>query len=289
MSCELLSGISQLIPKYDYFLIDVWGVVHDGNEIYNGVIEALELIKSQNKKICFLSNAPRRASKLSIQFDRLKIDRSLYDFILTSGEATFSSLKSNQESDFKKFGRRYFYIGPDRDSDLLFGLDYEISQSIDQSSFVLVTGFDNDNSELEEKMHYAIQARKRNLTMICANPDLKVVRKSGTEVLCAGALARFYKEKLGGEVIYYGKPYSEVYKLAFEKIAVSNLKKVLAIGDAIETDMIGAEYSGIDGLFVTGGIYKNYFSSKVNQQVLLSNLFSEHKCNPKYAISNFKI
>jgi HAD superfamily hydrolase (TIGR01459 family) len=209
------SGVKDFAKAYDYFIFDVWGVVHDGNTVYPGAIEAISFLRDQGKKICFLSNAPRRSSKVLEVFNRLGITPNLYDFILTSGEATFLDLKKNQENGFKTFGKNYFYIGPTKDIDLLDGLDYVRVSEASQANFTLTTGFDNDNSVLTEKLPLALEAKKFNLPMICVNPDMIVVRQSGHELICAGTLAREY-EKIGGKVFYYGKPFPTVYKMVCE-------------------------------------------------------------------------
>lgn len=289
-----INGISPLLLKYDYFIVDVWGVIHDGNDLYDGVLDTIKLIKKSNKKLCFLSNAPRRASRLAFQFKNLGIEEELYDFIVTSGEITFNFLKENQDRNFKDFGNEYFYIGPDRDSDLLEGLNYKKVDSVRNASFVFVTGFDNDNSTIDEKLPYIIEAKKQNLKMICANPDLKVVRKSGCEVICAGALAKYYSEELGGDVIYFGKPYYEAYELVLKKFFLEekDKHKIIAVGDVIETDIAGANNAKIDSLLVLNGVYHGKFglleSKNLNKQPLLK-ICKKYQSFPNYIIPNFKL
>jgi HAD superfamily hydrolase (TIGR01459 family) len=94
--------------------------------------------------------------------------------------------------------------------------------------------------------------------MVCANPDI-VVERGSTLVYCAGALAELYAT-MGGEVLYAGKPYRPIYDMAMAKVAAAAgrtppLKRVLAIGDSLRTDLKGAHALGVDFLFVTGGIH----------------------------------
>lgn len=250
------SGISDLVDLYDYFIFDVWGVVHDGRETYPGVIEAISLIRKKGKKICFLSNAPRRAARVEDVLNKFGVTRNLYDFVLTSGEATFLDLQKNQENNFSKFGKKYFYIGPKKDIDLLHGLNYQMSQNPADADFAITTGFDHDESVLQEKMPQAIEARKYNLPMICVNPDMIVVKQDGHEMICAGALALEYKN-LGGDVIYYGKPFLSVYEMVCELFKSRDKSKMIAFGDGLETDVKGANDFGIDCALLTGGILSN--------------------------------
>ena len=210
-----LSSLSYLPPHYSHFILDVWGVLHDGISAYPSVVETLSRLKKSGKKIGLLSNAPRRSFKVVQILKKLGITADLYDFILTSGEAAFLAMQKNQEEGFKNFGRNYLYIGPQKDIDLLEGLNYTKVEDAKDADIVITTGFDGESSTLAEKLPQVIAAKKYDLPMICVNPDLIVVRQNGDEMICAGALAREY-EKIGGKVFYYGKPFPAVYKMACE-------------------------------------------------------------------------
>ncbi len=241
--------IRQFVDLYDYFIFDVWGVVHDGSTAYPGAIEAISFLRQKNKKICFLSNAPRRASKVAEALNKFGATPDLYDFILTSGEAAFLALQ-------KIPGEKYFYIGPEKDIDLLNGSNHQIVESAGEASFAITTGFDGENSVLAEKMPQLLEAKKFNLPLICVNPDLKVVKQDGREQICAGVLASEY-EKIGGVVSYYGKPFPEVYKMVLQIFDITEKSRILAIGDGLPTDIKGAVDFGIDNVLVTNGILKN--------------------------------
>ncbi len=288
---EFKSGIKDLSNLYDYFVFDVWGVVHDGSAIYPGAIEAISFLRQQGKKICFLSNAPRRASKVAAVFQKFGITTDFYDFILTSGEAAFLDLKKNQEHGFKNFGKNYLYIGPQKDLDLLDGLEYARVENAAEADFVITTGFDHEASTLVEKLPQAIEAKKFDLPMICVNPDMIVVRQDGREMICAGALAMEY-EKIGGKVFYYGKPFSSVYKMVCELFGNPKSTKIIAIGDGLETDIKGANDFGISSVLVTGGILSNSLGIKywqVADQNRLQTLLNTHQIFPNFIIPNLKL
>ena len=288
---NFISNIKEISSQYDYFIFDVWGVIHDGSNAYPGAVEAIAYLRQQNKKICFLSNAPRRADKVGGVLNKFGVTPDLYDFILSSGEATFLDLKKNQENGFKNFGPNYFYIGPQKDIDLLDGLDYKRVEDATKADFALTTGFDHEASTLAEKLPQAIAAKENNLKMICVNPDMIVVKQDGIEMICAGTLARQY-EKLGGEVIYYGKPFQSVYKMVCEFFNNPENKKILAIGDGMETDIKGAADFGIDSLLITGGILSKELSVSYNQTVdknKLERVCARYNLFPKFVISNLKL
>lgn len=288
---KFISGIKEIVNLYDYFLLDVWGVIHDGSQAYPGVIEVMRFLKEQNKRVCFLSNAPRRSKKVAIILEKFGVTSDLYDFIITSGEANYLDLEKNQKNNFNQFGKNYFYIGPDKDLDLLDGLNYVRVKNASEANFAVNTGFNDYDSTLEEKLPQAIEAKKYDLPMICVNPDLIVVRQDGDEMICAGALAREY-EKIGGKVIYYGKPFNSVYKIVCEIFNNPQTDRMIAIGDGLETDIKGAHDFGIDNILVTGGILTNSLGITYNQTADKSKLeaiCSKYKLFPKFVIPSFKL
>ena len=250
------------------------------------MVEAIAFLRKKNKKICFLSNAPRRAVKVAAVLQGYGITPDLYDFILTSGEAAYLDLEKNQKNGFKDFGQNYLYIGPEKDLDLLNGLDYKRVEKAADANVAIVTGFDGDYSTLEEKLPQIIDAKNFNLPMICVNPDLLVIKQSGLELLCAGVIAEEYK-KMGGQVSYYGKPYETVYKMVCEIFNNQDTSKFLAIGDALETDIKGATNFGIDSVLITGGILSNILGVKYGQvadKTKLEAVCKKHQLSPKFVI-----
>ncbi|MBP7709901.1 MAG: TIGR01459 family HAD-type hydrolase [Rickettsiales bacterium] len=288
---KFINSIEEISNHYNYFIFDVWGVVHDGTTAYPGAIEAITYLRNQGKKICFLSNAPRRASKVAAMLEKFGVTSNLYDFIMSSGEAAFRDLQKNQEADFKDFGKNYFYIGPKKDIDLLDGLNYTRVDDAAQAHFAITTGFDGDNSVLAEKMPQALAAKANNLTLICVNPDMIVVKQDGREMICAGALAKEYKA-LGGKVVYYGKPFSSVYKIVCEIFNDPKNDEMLMIGDGMETDIKGANDFKIDSLLITGGILSNILGINYRQNAdhtKLENFCKQHQLFPNFVISSLKI
>lgn len=288
---KILEGFKDIVNKYDFFVFDIWGVIHDGQHLYPNVIETLKYLRSYNRKISFLSNAPRRAFRVEKILNQFGITADLYDFVLTSGECAYLYLHENQQQKFANFKSKYLYIGPNKDIDLLEGLNYQKVNDPANADFVLTTGFDNDNSQLSEKLPLAIQAHNFKLPMICVNPDLIVVRQNGTEMICAGALALEY-QKMGGIVHYFGKPYTRVYDILINKFSSTDHKKFVMIGDGIETDIKGACDFGIDSILISSGIMSKELKVNFGVDVDLdsvSQVFNKYKIYPQYIISNLKI
>jgi len=280
-------NIIEIAHNYDYFILDIWGVIHDGNYTYPFVVDRLKTLKKLNKKICFLSNAPRRQIKVVKILENLGITNDLYDFIITSGEASYLYLKKNQNNNFSEFKENYYYIGPKKDIDLLDGLDYKMVDEASKANFVIATGFDNEFSVLEEKLPQLKNAIKYNLPMICVNPDVVVIRQSGHESICAGVLANAYK-KMGGKVIYFGKPYDLVYKKVLELFSVNDKKRILVVGDGIETDILGANNNEIDSALIGGGILSNVLKIKYGELPNKNNMekiCKQYKSYPEFVIA----
>ena len=247
-------GMARLAGEYEGFVVDLWGVVHDGVAPLPGAAECLKKIKAEGGRIVLLSNAPRRAGIAAEAMEKMGLADGLYDGILTSGEATYMMLRDRKDPWFSKLGRRVFHLGPERDRSVILGLDYERATAPENADFVLNTGPDDHHEPVQlAPFESVLEACARaNLPMVCANPDREVIR-GGVRVLCAGALADRYRE-LGGEVRRVGKPDPAVYEPVLEMLGVAR-ERVLAVGDALETDIAGAAAAGIASCWVLGGIH----------------------------------
>ncbi len=244
MKTKLINGLSQVQSKYDAFFIDLWGVIHNGIQLYPKAINVLENLNKINKRFVLISNAPRPAKDVEKYLINLKMDKALLKNVFTSGEAALQSLKQNV------YGKKFYHLGPTRDEVLI--KEFEKNKtSLDKCDFILCTGlFDNEQNSLSYYEH--LLKKNTKLKMVCTNPDLIVHRGSKTEY-CAGSVAAAF-EKLGGKVIYFGKPYPEIYNFC-----IKENETVLAIGDNIRTDIMGANKMKFDSLFIFDGVHKEEF------------------------------
>ncbi|MFZ4126277.1 MAG: TIGR01459 family HAD-type hydrolase [Rickettsiales bacterium] len=238
-------NLTQIAAHYDAFIIDLWGVIHDGTSLYPGVAEALASLAP--KPVVFLSNAPRRSHKVETVLDGYGIARTHYHKMITSGEIAFERLKAD-----KTFAR-YYYLGPSKDEDILIDLPSYRNAPLEEAEFVMNTGYEYDFQPHGEVRPLLKKLIDRNLPLICVNPDMEVVKQDGTQMLCAGTLAAAYA-RMGGAVEYIGKPHANAYDAA-KKHLKSNAK-ILMIGDNPDTDIAGAVGANIDSLLITGGVLK---------------------------------
>jgi len=250
----LMPRLSDLAAPYDGFIIDLWGVLHDGTHPYPGSIECLRSLREQNKKILLLSNAPRRAFKAVEVLDKIGFHPDHYDHVLTSGEVTFNYLEKTD-----KHGEAFYYIGPKKDEDILNNSRYKRVMDPKEADFALVTGFDNFGDTFETKRPQAEACLEAGIPLICANPDRKVVKQeTGLVMLCAGLIAEWYEEQ-GGKVIAFGKPHRPTYEASIELLGISDVNKLAAIGDSLHTDIDGANNMGIFSILCSGGILAGDF------------------------------
>lgn len=249
-----LSGMAAIAGAYDGFVLDLWGVVHDGVNPYPGAPECLAALRRAGKRMVMLTNAPRRAEPIRKQLRRMGIEDGLYDGVMSSGEASHQLLRDRPDAWARALGNRAFHMGPERDRNVVLGLDIAVLESPEGATFVLNTGPDDhlnptDPAAFDDALR---RAAAMGLPMICANPDLEVLR-GGVRVLCAGTFAARY-QAMGGDVRSLGKPDPLIYGPVLEMLDVPR-DRVLAVGDALRTDMAGARATGLDGCWVLGGLH----------------------------------
>ncbi|MZR29271.1 TIGR01459 family HAD-type hydrolase [Sneathiella litorea] len=288
MSFKIISGLSGIAPNYDAFILDLWGVVHNGHHPYPGVLDCMDRLRESEKPIILLSNAPRTNGYVVNFLESMGVARGRYDQILTSGDITREVLVSREHPFLKGAVKAFYQIGADRDKGLDDGLDYQKVFSIEEASFLICTGLVDDQTETPEDYRELLQdALKRDLPMLCANPDLTVMR--GTTIhYCAGAIAALYEE-IGGRVELFGKPYPEVYRQVMTKLNIQDPSRILAIGDSMRTDIKGANANGIDSVLVSGGIHAEEWGLKDGQlptATQIEKVVEQHLFSPTYVIGH---
>ena len=253
----IIDGLRGLAPRYDLILCDVWGVLHDGVVAFAPAAEALARFRAlpaeaRARRVVLVSNAPRPGDSVRAQLDGLGVPRAAYDAVVTSGDITRGLLAA-------RAGAPVHHLGPERDAPLFAGLDLHLV-GLGEAEHVVCTGLLDDETESVADYADALAGlRARGVPLICANPDL-VVERGDRLIPCAGALAAAYAA-LGGEVFYAGKPHAPIYAAALDAAAglpgggAPDLARVLAVGDAIRTDITGADGFGIASLLVARGIH----------------------------------
>ena len=268
----VIDAIAPLGKGYAAWLVDIWGVMHNGVRAFPPAVEATRRYREQGGIVILLSNSPRPSEPLQRQLTSLDVSEECYDATVSSGDLTRHELAKHE-------GARIFHLGPERDLPIFKDLDLTRVVAKD-AELVVCTGLFNDETETPEDYEGLLcELAGRKLTMLCANPD-HLVERGHNLVYCAGALAQLYEED-GGEVIYAGKPYLPIYDLAEETIARIAGRKVarseiLAVGDGIRTDMAGAAEFGLDAVFVASGLHVG-FGGEGLDDLRLAELFEGRK------------
>lgn len=247
----LLASIAPLAERTHAWLVDIWGVMHNGVDPFVAACEACERFRECGGLVILVSNSPRPREAVADQLDRIGVPRASWDAIVSSGDVARSLIGAYA-------GRPILHLGPERDLPIFAGIDVE-RVGPDRAEAIVCTGLFDDERESPEDYDAVLTAcARRALPMICANPDVAVER-GGRLVYCAGALAQAYEE-LGAEVSYAGKPFAPIYELVFEILetlrpGASERSRMIAIGDGIATDIAGAAAAGVSSVFVASGVH----------------------------------
>lgn len=280
-----IGGLREIAADYDGYLVDLWGVLHDGVRPYAGAIECLEALARAGKRVVILSNAPRRAAEVRARTAAIGVAGTLYEDLICSGEETWRELREWHDPFYAGLDRRFYPIMAARDRGMLEGLAIEPVATIEAASFILNTGVEGAEDGVAQFEPLLDRARAHDLPMICANPDLVVIR-GGLREICAGAVAEAY-ERRGGRVRYHGKPHRGVYARCFERLAPLPPSRILAVGDSLRTDIAGAGAVGIASLFILDGIHAEELGGAEVENPGLAALFDRWPHRPTAVASRF--
>ncbi len=244
-----IDRLADLRDRYDVIFCDVWGVLHNGVEARPFAGEALSAFRGQGGAVVLITNSPRRRDSVGEQLDMIGVDPQAYDRIVTSGDVTRDLIAAGPD--------RIYFIGPERDRPLLAGLGVT-DVGLDDAGIVVCTGlFDDEQETADQYVSILEDFKSRDLSFICANPDL-VVERGSRLIPCAGSIAALY-EQMGGTTLISGKPHAPIYQAALaqaEEMRGGVVKdRILAIGDGLPTDVKGARDFGLDLLYISDGIH----------------------------------
>ena len=245
------TGLSALAPDYRAVFCDIWGVLHNGVTPHLDAVAALRRYRDGGGRVILISNAARPAPQIVEMLADMGIGEDVYDRIVTSGDVTRELVRAYS-------GRIIHFVGPNSDHPMLKGINVGLGDP-DEAAAVVITGLENPDetpAAYTERLNTWIDHR---LPLICANPDI-TVEVGDKMIFCAGAIAEDYA-RMGGKVEMAGKPHPPIYEVAFrlleELVGAEDVdrKSIVAIGDAVRTDALGAARYGIDFLFITGSLH----------------------------------
>lgn len=247
-------SLAALLPRYDGFLLDQWGVLHDGVWPYPGAVVALEMLRRADKRVIILSNSGRSGAENARQLAKFGFAPELYDEVVSAGDDARDALTARDEPFHHALGRRCLLLARDGEAHLAEGLGLDLVDDVEIADFILLMTMDPPRQSVAGWMSLLQAASERRLPMVCANPDLHRASPSGGLQEAPGLVARAY-EQLGGAVRYHGKPQPRIYRTCLAKLGLDR-SRVVAIGDSLEHDIAGAQGVGIDSVFIGGGIHR---------------------------------
>ncbi len=280
----VLNSIAALAQETDAWLVDIWGVMHNGVAPFSSAGEACARFRESGGTVLLLSNSPRPAAGVKEQLDQIGVRADAYDGILSSGDATRELIQDYS-------GQPVYHLGPERDLPIFAGLDVRRvgADAVDGAAVIVCTGLFDDTTETPADYAGRLQAlADRGLKMICANPDIRVER-GGKIIYCAGALAEAYAA-LGADVALAGKPHAPIYEMAFGRLAelrggspVSK-SRVLAIGDGVKTDIAGATAAGLRSVYIASRVHMG--DAEALEPDVLDQLFPSVEGRPVAAMAS---
>ncbi len=262
---KFCQGISDISDSYSGFIIDQWGVIHNGEKLYDGVLECLKELNSRKKFVIILSNSGKRSKDNKERLKKLGVAPTLYDEIITSGEVTWQGIKDQDDGFFKGIGQTCFLMSRGGDTSIVEGLDVEVVDDMDAADFLLISGSDAPEKTMVDYYEPLLRtAIRRRLKAVCANPDSRgLIGKN--YVMGPGLIARRY-EDFGGVVHYIGKPHKPIYQHCVKLLQEKEIYpgQTIMVGDTMAHDILGAASLNIDTCLVTNGLHYGSFKGCQN-------------------------
>ncbi|MBD1147515.1 TIGR01459 family HAD-type hydrolase [Pelagibacterales bacterium SAG-MED31] len=286
---KIINNFSEILDKYDFFILDQWGVMHDGHKGYKHAINAVNQLITQNKQLIIISNSSKRKNSSTNRLKDLGFNKNDFTEIMTSGEMIWQELynfSGKYDGNFKNCFHIYDKSKEDG-KDFRIGLEkFEFVNNIKESDFILAcTPFKNTKPiDYIPILNHALEMK---LIMFCANPDFVTIENSSNNnVFCMGTIADLY-EHIGGRVVILGKPSKQIYLEAFNNINALDLSKIIAVGDSIDHDILGATNFGIDSVLISNGIHKDLFRNSLKVGLNNIEIWKKWNVKPTYICENF--
>lgn len=287
MDTTFADGMYELVDCYDGFIMDQWGVLHDGQKLYPGVVDVLAHLKARKKQVIVLSNSAKRSDYNGMRLKRLGLKSGVFKTVLSAGEVTWQGLKYQKEAPFKGLGKDCYLVTRDDERSLLDGLDLNVVDEVEKAGFILVTSVEAPEKSLADYEPMLKKGVSKRLPLICANPDLITI--FGHEHhMGPGALAQRYLE-LGGAAHFIGKPHKPIFRHAISMFDGLIPSRIVVIGDSLHHDIAGAQGVNLDGAFITSGVHAKSFREDMapgRRRKAMEMLVQQYGVRPKWALES---
>jgi HAD superfamily hydrolase (TIGR01459 family) len=277
----VIAGLQQIADRFDHVLLDQYGPLRLDQDVFVAARDCVTALRARGKTILVLSNSGKRAEDNVARLAKVGLPADAYNGVLSSGEVTWRGLRARKAIPFTQVGRRCFLVSRDRDRGVVGGLDLELVD-LDAADFILLSGLDDDQTDIGAWRERLAAAAAHNVPMLCANPDITMFTPSGL-LPAPGALAQSY-EDLGGTVAYVGKPHRVMFEAALETLGHPDPQRVVMIGDSLHHDILGGHDAGILTLLVTSGIHREALAGATDLPASIRRLAGSEARMPHWAI-----
>ena len=275
-----ISGLHEIVDHFDVFFVDQFGVLHDGQKPYAGVVDAIEKLHQFGKQLIILTNSGKRAEPNLKRLLEMGFSKHTLHTVVSSGEVAWRGIESANFGFPFASDSKVYIIGRHSDDYRFHDLGLHFVERPEIANFILILGSNAPITSLEEYQELLGQAANVGVPALCANPDIWMISGGGL-VAAPGAIAETYK-KLGGPVRHIGKPYRDIYQSALAFSSTQTKQRVIAIGDSIEHDIRGANDFAISSVLVRGGVSASLTTDELNQK------YSDDGAWPNYVIPAFQ-
>ncbi|AZO52768.1 MULTISPECIES: TIGR01459 family HAD-type hydrolase [unclassified Mesorhizobium] len=274
---ERLDGIGRLAQRFQVFLLDQFGVLHDGQAPYPGAVAALSTLKRAGKTVVLISNSGKRAKPNEDRLLKLGFEAGSWDHFVSSGEVAWRRFHDMAAAGVLRSGTKCLLISRDDDRSAIDGLPFALTGAGEDAELVLISASEGDRHDLDHYRRLLAPAAARQVPCFCTNPDRIMLTAVGPR-FGAGEIADLY-ENLGGSVTRIGKPFPAIFDAALALAGEPERGSVVCVGDSVEHDIAGGNGVGIATTLVLGGILAGTAD--------LAAVFDEHKAWPDYITGSF--
>lgn len=277
-----IASLGEIADAYDGFIFDVWGTLYDGEDAFAGALAAVRGLAGMGRRLVVLSNSPRVPQVVGERLRRIGFDLDWFVDIVTSGGMVNDLVGGRRIPLAVRLGERVLWLGRERFPDALPEGSFRPVDGVEAADWVLAAGPASGTDAIEDYEPLLAAARARGLPLVCANPDRAVIH-GGMRQICAGSLAERYAD-LGGEVHYFGKPYPEIFERCLDRLAIADRRRVLVVGDNLETDILGASRTRLDSLLLAGGVHAEELDGGTD----LAGLIRRHPAPPTFVAARLE-
>ena len=251
-------NLEEIADLFDAFLLDAFGVLNVGDAAIAGAAQRVQILKDMGKHVLVLTNgACFPAEKALKKFLSFGVPLELTDIVSSRAalavdipqlaDSGFWGVMSTYNSQVETFGIPWRRL--ENDSSI-----YDSA-----SGFLLLSTLEWTDAQ---QMLLKESLTKAPRPVLVGNPDIVAPRGDHLS-LEPGYYAHELGSHLNIKAKFFGKPFSNIYDLAFSRLPDIAPSRVVMVGDTLHTDVLGGAAYGIKTALVTDhGLFSGYDYTK---------------------------